>query len=49
MIKVLRYKLRIFSVPIDGAANVYCDNEAVYKNIVLLESTLKKKHHSIAY
>jgi hypothetical protein len=49
MIESLCYKLRIFGVPIDGPANVYCDNEAVYKNTVLPESTLKKKHHSIAY
>ena len=49
MIESLRYKLRMLGVPIDGAANVYCDNEAVYKNTVLPESTLKKKHHSIAY
>jgi hypothetical protein len=34
---------------LDGAANVYCDNEAVYKNAVIPESVLKKKHHSIAY
>ena len=39
----------MFSVPIDGAVNVYYDNEAVYKNTVLRESILKKKHHSIAY
>ena len=49
MIESLRYKLRMFGVPIDGPANVYCDNEAVYKNTVLPESVLKKKHHSIAY
>ena len=49
MVEALRYKLRMFGVPIDGAANVFCDNEAVYKNTVLPESTLKKKHHSIAY
>ena len=48
-IESLRYKLRMFGIPIDGPANVYCDNEAVYKNTVLPESTLKKKHHSIAY
>ena len=28
---------------------IFCDNEAVYKNTVMPESTLKKKHHSIAY
>ena len=33
----------------EGPANVFCDNEAVYKNTVLPESTLKKKHCSIAY
>ena len=49
MIEGLRYKLRMFGVPIDGAANVYCDNEAVYKNTSVPESVLKKKHHSIAY
>ena len=49
MIESLRYKLRMFGIPIDGPANVYCDNEAVYKNTSIPESTLKKKHHSIAY
>ena len=38
----------MFGVPIDGATSVFCDNEAVYKNTVLPESTLNKKHHSIA-
>ena len=49
MAEALRYKLRMFGVPIDGAVNTYCDNEAVYKNTVIPESVLKKKHHSIAY
>ena len=49
MVKALRYKLRMFGVPIEGPASVFCDNEAVYKNTVLPESTLKKKHHSISY
>ena len=49
MIEDLRYKLRMFGIPIDGLANVYCDNEAVYKNTSIPESVLKKKHHSIAY
>ena len=39
----------MFGVPLDGPANVYCDNEAVYKNTVCPESTLREKHHSIAY
>ena len=49
MVKELRYKLRMFGVPIDGPASVFCDNEAVYKNTVLPESVLNKKVHSIAY
>lgn len=49
MIEALRYKLRMFGVPIDGAAGIFCNNEAVYKNTSMPESTLKKKHHSIAY
>lgn len=28
---------------------MFCDNEAVYKNTVTPESTLKKKHHLISY
>jgi hypothetical protein len=51
LIKALRYyKLRMFGVPIDGPTNIFCDNEAVHKNATLPESTtLKKKHHAIAY
>ena len=49
MAESLRYKLRMFGIPIDGSTNIYCDNEAVYQNTVIPESTLKKKHHSIAY
>ena len=47
--EALRYKLRMFGVPLHMATNIFCDNEAVYKNTTLPESTLKKKHHSIAY
>ena len=49
MIEGFRYKLRMFGIPVDESTNVYCDNEAVYQNTVVPESTLKKKHHSIAY
>ena len=49
LVESLRYKLRMFGVPIEGPTNIFCDNEAVYKNTSLPESTLKKKHHSIAY
>jgi len=49
MVKALSYKLRMFGIPMGGPASVFCDNEAVYKNTVLPESTLKKKHYSIAF
>ena len=47
MVKLLRYKLRMFGVPVDGPAKIYCDNEAVYKNTITPELTVNKKHHSI--
>ena len=49
LLKALRYKLRMFGVPISGPANVYCDNEAVYKNVAIPSSVLNKKMHSISY
>lgn len=45
----MRYKLRMMGVPIEGPARIFCDNEAVYKNSSFADSTLKKKHNSIAY
>jgi hypothetical protein len=44
-----RYKLRMMGVPLDGETSVFCDNEAVFKNTTVPESTLKKKHNAIAY
>ena len=49
LIAALRYKLRMFGVPMDGQTDMFCDNEAVYKNAPTPESQLKKKHHSISY
>ena len=49
MIKALRYKLRMFSIPIDGSANVFCDNKSVVTRGTIPDSTLKKKHNLIAY
>lgn len=45
----LRYKLRMFGIPIDGPASVFCDNESVYKNVGFCDSILKKKHNSICF
>ena len=39
----------MFGVPIDGSTDMFCDNEAVYKNASMPESQLRKNHHSIAY
>ena len=30
LVESLRYKLRMFGVPIEGPTNVFCDDEAVY-------------------
>jgi hypothetical protein len=49
MIEALRCKLRMFGVPVDGPTNVFCDNGADVLNAARPESTLCKKHHSIAY
>jgi hypothetical protein len=49
LIEALQYKLRMFGVPIDGPANVYCPNNGVVVNSARPESTLKKKHNAIAY
>jgi hypothetical protein len=49
MVKSLRYKLRMFGIPLIGPALVFGDNESVVKNASIPESTLKKKHHSISY
>jgi Reverse transcriptase (RNA-dependent DNA polymerase) len=48
-IEALRYKLRMMGIPVLGPANVYCDNESVFKNCAYPESSLKKKHNAIAY
>ena len=49
LITSLWYKLRMFGIDIEGPANVFCDNDAVYKNATNRESQLRKKHNSICY
>lgn len=49
LIEALRYKLRMFGIPIAGPASIYCDNDSVVNNTTKPESTLKKKHNEIAY
>jgi hypothetical protein len=45
----IRYKLRMFGVPISGATNMFGDNASVISNVTRPESTLNKRHNSIAY
>ena len=48
-IKALRYKLRMFGVPINGPTNMFCDNQGVVKNTSIPDSTLSKKHNAVNY
>ena len=48
-IESLWYKLRMFGVPLEGSMNVFCYNEAVFKNASQPDLTLKKKHMLICY
>jgi hypothetical protein len=45
----LRYKLRMFGVPIEGPTQVFCDNQGVVLNSSIPESVLTKKHNAINY
>jgi hypothetical protein len=49
LIIALRYKLRIFGVPMDGPANVFCDHRGLVRNTSTPESMLIKKHNAINY
>ena len=46
---MLRYKLRFFGVPIDRSTDIFCENEAVYKNLSTHEYQLRNKQHNISY
>ena len=45
----VRFKLRMFGIPIDGVTSVLCDNESMVNNASKIESVLHKKHVAIAY
>jgi hypothetical protein len=45
----IRYKLRMMGVPISGATNMFGDIASVIRNVTHPESTLNKRHNSIAY
>ncbi len=49
MIEALRYKLRCFGIPIDGPAEVFCDNKSVVTNSSVPASVLNKRHNPICF
>ena len=49
MIEALRYKLRCFGIPVEGPAEVFCDNMSVVKNLSIPTSVLNKRHNAIYY
>ncbi len=49
MVVSLHYKLRMFGIPIDGPANVFCDNHGVVYNVSMPELSLMKRHKAINY
>ena len=42
--------MRMFGIPLEeGPTHIFCDNKSVATNATMIESTLNKKHNSIAY
>lgn len=48
-IRALRYKLRMFGIPIEGPTNVLGDNKSVINSASLVEARLHKKHNAICF
>jgi hypothetical protein len=48
-IEALRYKLRMFGIPIIGTADVYCDNGSVVLSAQKVEVRLNKKNNTICF
>ena len=49
MIVALRYKLRMFGVPLNGPADIFYENRGVVMNVSKPESTLQNNHNAINY
>lgn len=49
MIEGLRCKLGMMGAPVDGPADVFCDNESAVKNTSRPESPLKEKHQAVSW
>ena len=41
--------LRMFGIPLLGPSTLFCDNEAVYKDVCFDKYTLQKKHNYICF
>jgi hypothetical protein len=48
-IKAIRYKLRMFGIPIEGATNVLGDNKSVVHSASKVEARLNRKHNVICF
>jgi hypothetical protein len=48
-VRALRFKLRMFGIPMDGPANLLGDNESVVNAASKVEGKLNKKHNAICY
>ena len=49
MVEAFRYKLRKFSVNMEGPADIYCVNNSVVENSSVTESVLNKRHNDICH
>jgi len=49
VVEALRYKLKCFEVPVEGPADVLCDNRSVVTNSSVPTSVLNKRHNAICY
>jgi hypothetical protein len=49
MVSALRYKIRMFGIPLNRPGYIHCDNRGVVMNTTRPESTLTKKHQAINY
>jgi hypothetical protein len=49
LIEALLYKLRMFGIPVENPATVYCDNKSVVINATVPTSVLSKRHNAICY
>ena len=49
LVEGLRYKLRMFGIPIQGETNVFCDNRGVVLSTAKPKARLNKKHNAICF